>query len=256
MKGITTIVTACSLDARFLAPCIDNARLVSERIILVVCDRLFNGQPEPEPFMRSLRSTFNMIAEIKTFPQVPGRDAKWHHNMGRWIGISQAKTDWLLLLDADEVVEGPKLFDRLLTGPGPYSSISFACYWYFRNSSYRAKTLERAGLFCKRDLWNEGNAFTGKERYWMEGAPWHGHGVFDFDGKPLLHHYSWVHTKEEMLRKVAGWAHSGDQDWPGMIEKEFRREKFDPEKDSDFVHGYAYEKCEPYVTFEEGIMKQ
>ena len=41
-----------------------------------------------------------------------------------------------------------------------------------------------------------------------------------------------------------------------MVEKEFERETFDPEKDSDFVHGYSYEKCEPYVTFEEGIMKQ
>lgn len=256
MKGITTIVTGCSLDARFLAPCIENARMASERIILVLCDRLFNGEREPDEFIRSAKSTFNMIAEVLVFPMVPGKDAKWHHNMARWLGIRKAQTEWLLLVDADEVFDGPKLCERLLTGPGPYSSLSFACYWYFRSPAYRAKAVERAGLFCRRDLWTEENAFGPKERYWVEGAPWHGHGIFDFEGKPLLHHYSWVHTKAEMLRKVSGWAHSGDQDWTEMVEKEFLREKFDPEKDSDFVHGYSYERCEPYVTFEKGIMEQ
>lgn len=256
MKGVTSIVTGCSLDARFLFPCIANARMVSERVILVLCDSLFNGDPEPLDFIGSARRTFNMIADVEVFPRMPGMDAKWHHNMARWLGIKKAKTDWLLLLDADEIVEAPKLSERLLTGPGPYSSLSFACYWYFRSPAYRAKTVERAGLFCRRDLWDEDKAFTPKERYWMEGAPWHGHGVFDHDGKPLLHHYSWVHTKNEMLRKVAGWGHAGDHDWAELVEEEFKREKFDPAKDTDFVHGYQYEKCEPYVTFEPGIMEQ
>lgn len=258
MKGVTGIITGCSLDARFLDACVNNTAAVCENVKLVLCETLFDGTPEPDEFLAMAQKTYARVAEVVIFPQMPGQGAKYHHNMARWVGVAKAKTDWLLMLDADEILDPGRFSDRLLTGPGPYSSLSFACYWYFRSPRYRAKTLERAGLFCRRDVFTEDKAFTGKERYWMEGAPWHGHAIFDYEGKPLLHHYSWVHTKAELLRKVSGWGHAFDEDrnWTKMVEKEFERKTFYPEKDTDFVHGYSFERCEPFVTFEEGIMRQ
>jgi hypothetical protein len=52
----------------------------------------------------------------------------------------------------------------------------------------------------------------------------------------MIHHYSWVRTKEEMLRKVKSWTHSGDRDWVSQVEKEFAHEF----NGTDFVHGYEY----------------
>jgi hypothetical protein len=52
-----------------------------------------------------------------------------------------------------------------------------------------------------------------------------------------MHHYSWVRTKEEMLRKVKAWGHTNDKDWNTLIEEEFSREF----NGKDFVHGYNFE---------------
>ena len=57
-----------------------------------------------------------------------------------------------------------------------------------------------------------------------------------YDNEPLIHHYSWVRTKEEMLKKVLNWGHKNDKNWSDLIEEEFSR----PFNGTDFVHGYNY----------------
>ena len=37
----------------------------------------------------------------------------------------------------------------------------------------------------------------------------------------MVHHYSWVRTKEECLQKARTWAHRMDEDWPALIENTF-----------------------------------
>jgi hypothetical protein len=56
----------------------------------------------------------------------------------------------------------------------------------------------------------------------------------------MCNHYSWVRTKEEMLRKVTSWAHSNDTNWTALVEEEFSREF----NGTDFVHGYQYDILE------------
>ena len=56
------------------------------------------------------------------------------------------------------------------------------------------------------------------------------------EGTPFVHHYSWVRTKEEMLKKVENWGHKHDKNWTSLIEEEFSR----PFNGTDFVHGYSY----------------
>ena len=52
----------------------------------------------------------------------------------------------------------------------------------------------------------------------------------------MMHHFSWVRTKEEMLTKVKNWGHASDKDWIVGIEEEFSRDF----NGTDFVHGYSY----------------
>lgn len=64
------------------------------------------------------------------------------------------------------------------------------------------------------------------------------------DKKPLAHHYSWVRTKGEMLKKVETFGHKSDRDWVALVEKEFSHEF----SGKDFVSGYEYETVEPYIS--------
>jgi hypothetical protein len=54
---------------------------------------------------------------------------------------------------------------------------------------------------------------------------------------PMIHHYSWVRTKEQMLQKVKAWGHNADKDWVSLIEEEFSR----PFNGKCFVNNYSYE---------------
>ena len=61
-----------------------------------------------------------------------------------------------------------------------------------------------------------------------------------YNGLPMLHHYSWVRTKEQMLKKVRTWWHNKDRNWEKSVEEEFSR----PFSGKDFVHGYEYKTVE------------
>ena len=57
----------------------------------------------------------------------------------------------------------------------------------------------------------------------------------------MFHHFSWVRTKEEMLKKVRSWGHKGDRNWIELVEKEFSTDF----QKTDFIHGYQYKIVEP-----------
>ena len=60
--------------------------------------------------------------------------------------------------------------------------------------------------------------------------------VKGINGKPMIHHYSWVRTKDEMLKKVLTWGHNKDRDWVKLIEEEFTR----PFNGKCFVNNYEF----------------
>ena len=61
--------------------------------------------------------------------------------------------------------------------------------------------------------------------------------LIGYENKPVIHHFSWVRTKDEMLQKVNSWGHRFDRDWGKLVEEEFTR----PFNGTDFVHGYNYD---------------
>ena len=59
----------------------------------------------------------------------------------------------------------------------------------------------------------------------------------------MVHHYSWVRSKKEMLKKVLSWGHKTDRNWKALVEKEFEKEKVN----KDFIHGYEYEDVKSFI---------
>ena len=110
----------------------------------------------------------------------------------------------------------------------------------FGNTSLgtRATTWPDAGLLIKKSALSPELILNPDERMGMlfgvEGKTERFvHGV---DGLPMVHHYSWVRTKEEMLKKTRAWAHHWERDWAQLIEEEFSRDF----NGTDFVRKYDY----------------
>lgn len=62
----------------------------------------------------------------------------------------------------------------------------------------------------------------------------------------MFHHYSWVRTQDEMLKKVRAWGHKGDRNWVQLVNEEFTG----PFRGTDFIHGYTYKSVKPFFDIQ------
>ena len=173
------------------------------------------------------------------------QSSQYWHNLSRLIGFSLLKPEVedVLFLDVDEIVEGVRFAKWLEKFPlVDFSVLRLACHWYFRSSTFRANELEDTPLLARRSALDYDALMHSAERsgtfHSVEGKK------FRFVSKeaPLVHHYSWVRSKEEMLRKVSCWGHSKERDWKRFVEEEFSH----PFSGRDFVHGYTFSEVEPF----------
>ncbi len=158
----------------------------------------------------------------------------------------------VLFLDADEIVEGEAFREWLEEFPyRHYDFLKLYCYWYFRETRYQAKAWETSPLLAKRASINRALLMQKDERSGMFslGKGKKLEGVLSLADKPMVHHYSWVRTEEEMLRKVRSWGHKEDQDWETLVRQEFK-EAF---KGKDFVHGYEFLSVKPFVEIDHAV---
>lgn len=159
-------------------------------------------------------------------------------------GPAAVRAGRVLFLDSDEIVEGGRL--AALCRDASYAivdAIKLANYWYWREPTLRAKDyIEDSAVLIR------GSAFTDDALFSNLGR----HGVFaqaqeagrmtlrnvHVQGCAAVHHYSWVRSEAEMLKKVASWGHRNDRvDWATLVREEFSR----PFSGTDFVKGLRYE---------------
>lgn len=237
-ENVSVIISYCSLERRFIEPLLREVSKFADEIILTTYDRLIVGDREPIEELTFLAGFSECETGLLVLPAMDLSDPKYFHNHLRHEGFKYSRFSWLLFLDGDEIPDGDNfraLFDSGLLRE--FDAVSFACYWYFRSAKFRAKTLETCALLCRREIINPQVMYTSYERRIFEILP----GIKFVGGMclskgPILHHYSWVRTKEEMLKKVA-WGHQRDKDWRALIEKEFSSQF----QGIDFVHGYSYD---------------
>lgn len=243
---LATIINYCGNDKNFIGECIDNIYDISDVIIVPICEKYFDGVNEDFNDLKRLLYSYGDLSKIRivAYPMQWNsneHNSNYGHNVSRWVGILNIPNniDYILFLDADEIVIKDKFSDFYKNIKSNYDAYKFSCYWYFRDKLNQAKTLESCGLLCKN------NDFINR-RDFILNAEHERNTIFDsfdkridnykYNNEIMINHYSWVRTKEEMIRKVTCWGHKNDKNWIDLIEKEFEHEF----NGTDFVHGYEY----------------
>jgi glycosyltransferase involved in cell wall biosynthesis len=233
---ISVVVNYCTNDERFIRTSLDNLLKVSDDIIVPISDHFYDGSPEDFQSIDKLVAEYPTV-RFKLYKWEIGKKPRYWHNFSRYLGTSLCKHKWILYLDSDEIIE-PDLFKKFLdNGIEDYDTYKLACYWYFREPIYQSIEWEDTPVLVRKDLVYIDLYAEMAERdqmYIIHNAK--KMKMVTLYGKPFIHHFSWVRTKEAMLKKVKTWGHCDDKDWESAINEEFSR----PFNNTDFVHGYTY----------------
>jgi hypothetical protein len=254
-KPIAVVINFCTNESRFLKACIEQARLFAQQIIVCVCDHFFDGTPEDETKLDLIYRSFPDCTFVQ-YPYIPNRisprlfqkisPAHFWHSLSRLISVHYLDPviETVLFLDADEIADGKKFAEWLDNSDyHQHVVLRLANYWYFREPRYQALTWEDSVVLVHRRTLHSRLLLHEKERdaiYEFLPSPKR-RAVTSCDGKPMFHHFSWVRTKEEMLKKVRSWGHRNDQPWESHVETEFSG----PFSGVDFVHKYQYKTVIP-----------
>lgn len=237
---ISSVLQYSTIDFRFLDASIRQLSKFSDEIIIPICDHFFNGEPENGEL---LKKSYDIISQ---YPKCSVYTFEWdgvksntgyYHNLSRALGTSVAKNEWILFIDTDEIIDDSfsLWFDTIKYNDNTYW---LTCNWYFREPIYQATKTESAGLLIRKEYcnWNIDLREERQQLFYLKNFINGDHNHILFNSKPLVHHYSWVRNKHEMLKKVKNWGHSADKNWTKLVEEEFSR----PFNGTDFVHGYQY----------------
>lgn len=242
---ISIVIHYSTIDFRFLESNIKQCIKFSNEIIIPICTHLFNGEKENKIL---LNKSLGIISKYKKCIPIVFKwdghksNVAYYHNLSRKLGTEKVSNEWVLLLDADEI-PSDTFKDWFETVKYTDNTYWMSCNWFFREPIYRAKQTECAGLLIKTSkcIWNldirdERNQLFNDVNF-ISG--W-GNTILDANNKTMIDHYSWVRSKEEMLKKVNNWGHVNDRNWTELVEIEFTH----PFNGTDFVHGYKYDIVE------------
>lgn len=235
-----TVISYCTNDESFIRDCIDAAIQVSDEVIVPISTHLYDGTPEDLESIKKLSEEYPTV-NFTTFDWTPGYHPRYWHNMSRIIGnyLLKNNIDWVLFIDSDEIID-VELFTKFINNEtiDDHDSYKLGCYWYFREMNIRSKTYEDSPVLVRKHLVHiDPNNLQIEREQLHEVLNVPKQRMILQDGKPLLHHYSWVRTKEQMIQKVKAWGHNTDKDWVSLIEEEFSR----PFNGKCFVNNYEFE---------------
>ncbi len=234
-----SIISYCTNDFRFIGKCIEEASLFSDTVLIPVCDHLFDGTPENRglldatyarhPDCQFIEFAYSAKSLYNPFLRIAPEDVDWPrywHSTARYIGYMHLppEVEYVLFLDCDEIPEGARFADWLHSGEyKKWNAVRLLAYYYVLRPDFRANLLQSITLLVRKAALSPRFFHQPDERdgmYRCIDAPKIA-DVRAHSGKPLIHHYSWVRTREESLRKANAWSHRSDEDWPKLIERAF-----------------------------------
>ena len=260
MKNIATVICYCTNDYRYIGKCIDEASAFSDQIIISVCDHFFDGTPENQAL---LQLTYAENPQVQFIEFAYGNDlyaphisittdhpnwAKYWHSTARLVGYfhTQAHIDWILFLDTDEICDGQRMVNWLeTTDLEPFTAHRPLQYRYVKSPAHPWVKHEVSSLLVKKALLTPNMIFNPRERYGIQKAlP--GKQVIGatHDDLPLIHHYSWVKTKNEIETKTRTWGHRDDAPWKTMLDQEYARPL--KEQSPSFIFSEPTTTVEPF----------
>ena len=256
---IGAVVVSNSDDFVFLWPGLKQLAGVCVEVVVAIGTKLWNGDSENgakiESFIDKATTEYPNVSFVKY--QVPQDEFKSTRGMVSpemyWEGHARfvaqvafkSRHEYVLFLDSDEIIDARTFGAWLDTGGYKgWAAMKRQNYWYWREPCYRARDyIEDSVVLIRTDAYNPMALFSNQGR----------HGVWDactgrkarnlpgIDGKPMIHHYSWVRTKEGMLRKVRAWGHRNDRnDWEACVNTEFSGAF----SGTDFLKGLAYDEVD------------
>lgn len=258
---IGVIISTSSTELRFLRPQLRECLKFSKHVYLTIASHRFDGiHEEPIDEFQQIAAEFPEVTIIRYQVLPPDgfdnplkvRPGAYWHNISRIVGTkylimkdAMDECRWLMYLDGDEIPDGTGMAawrDSTLRLQDGQSGMYLANYWYFREPVYRAKSLEASVPVVPRSIFTDEDSVVGIlmhdwERCSFQGVLHMHQYVVPQTSVPLIHHFSWVRSKEDILRKVATWGHSQDKPWAQLIEDTWDK----PFDGRDFVHGYEYD---------------
>ncbi len=254
---ITSIINYCTNDYRYLSICINEVRCFSKQVLVNVCDHFFNGMPENREMLhrsyaehldcKFIEYKYDPNKVYGSYKTIDPKHVDWTHywhSTGRYVSYPFATGEYLLFLDVDEIVDGHRFKTWLDSGEyHKYDALRMLSYFYFRSASNRSQSTHPLSLLLKKSAIEHEHLLNVFERY----------GVFmDLEGRklqntaglnstPLVHHYSWVRTEDELLNKVRLWGHKKDRDWISEIKSEFSQ----PFSGKDGLFNLRYDQVDP-----------
>lgn len=250
---ITSLINYCTNDYKFVGHCIREAAQFSDEVIVPYTNYFYDGTPENQELLdRTIAE--NPLARFKFFPYDPKLNVLPQHwvTFARVVGWKESspETDFILFLDADEVIDAKRFIEWLEKFPlSKMNVIKLANYYYFREPRYQAETFEDSVVLARKSLLTEPMImdFLDRDKSYRDIAEPKARMVLGTDQQPLIHHYSWVRSEEEMVKKVSTWGHSHERPWVDLVREEFANGF----KGKDFVHGYQYKTVEPFISISE-----
>jgi len=257
-KSVGTVVNFCTNESRFISSCLKEALKFSKQVVVPVASHFFDGTAENRSLLEEIYAAFPecLFVEYPFIPeQIPPfllkaiRCEPFWPCLSRLIGAKTlgSEIETLLFLDADEVVDGEEFAKWLEScSHEQYTALKLANYWYFREPEYRAENFEDSAVLVQKKALIDDFLLQNEERnaiYDLLPGP-KKRMVLGASGHPLIHHYSWVRTEEEMLKKVKSWSHRKDRNWEELVREEFAR----PFSGTDFVHGYRFYTVKSRLT--------
>ena len=247
---ITTLINYCTNDYRFIRFCIKEAAAFSHEVIVPYTDFFYDGTPEDKELLEKTIQE-NPSARFEYFPYEPSMDVLPQHwvTFARVFGWqkSSPETDFILFLDADEVVDSSRFRDWLGVFPlHKMNTVKLANYYYFRETCFQSENFEDSVVLARKNKLTETMImdFQDRESTFRSIQGPKARMVFGKDNLPLVHHYSWVRTEAEMIKKVSAWGHSHERDWISQVKEEFSHDF----TGVDFVHGYRYKTVQPFIS--------
>lgn len=233
---ISVVISYCSNDEAFIQPLLNECKKFSDDIVIVSTNHFLDGQYDV-----NLKDLTQTKVKHLIYPWEVNQEPKYWHNHNRFLGLKESIGDYVMFLDADEIPDGDLMKEFL--DSGIHSSVpivTFECYWYFREPIYQAISTERCGVIIHRSFISEELIYHPMERWSFELTQIPYLDKVRHNNQILMHHLSWVRTKEQMLKKVNSWAHKSDKHWVSLIEEEFQYSF----KGRDFVHNYRYNEVD------------